>query len=172
MNRSNPFKSDEFFKYICNMIKFNDDDINISSAESEAIDLVSPHFNISMELSVDDAVYCDFIICGFFGGDETQNVHIGTIMSLNTTDDSIKNTSILGTEFLIKANNYIKTNIDDFNFTGYSLYVSQKDKESAVEIGWSKEIDDLEQENKDVIDKNKIAFIRNNATRHLISIKE
>ncbi len=75
--------------------------------------------------------YLDVNLRGNYDGEPGSMLNIitiGTIKTLSTDEDSIKKLYALAAEIFIKANDFIRDNIDDFTWLGYRLKIKPEDK--------------------------------------------
>jgi len=68
-----------------------------------------------------EGIYLDLLLDGDITGRGKNVCQFGTYKTLNSDDESFRNMAILGANFALETNHWMKDKLDDFTWTGYDI---------------------------------------------------
>lgn len=68
-----------------------------------------------------EGIYLDLLLDGDVAGNGSTVCRFGTYKTLNSDDESFRNMAILGANFALETNHWMKDKLDDFTWTGYNI---------------------------------------------------
>lgn len=132
MGRKKPYTPKEFFEAVMKEIDVPD---IVEYCESRKTNpwLRNYEFEVFTDITYGscEGAYLDVKLRGNYDGEPGSMLNIitiGTIKTFSTDEDSIKKLYALAAEIFIKANDFIRDNIDDFTWLGYRLKIKPEDK--------------------------------------------
>lgn len=130
--RKNPYTAAELFDAVTNILKEKNKlpdiiDYTLSSSEAREYYLTNEEFDIRSEIMYggSEGCYVDVNLIGL-----NACLHIGTAKCLGADDESVRTMGILAADYVSEANNFIRKNMDDFNFEGYTIFIDDKPRVS------------------------------------------
>ena len=132
MKRKKPYTPKEFFEEIMKGIDVPDF-IDYCSARKTDPWLRNYEFEVFTDITYgsNEGAYLDINLRGNYDGEPGSMFNIltiGTIKTLSTDEKSIKQLYALAAEIFIKANDFVRDNLDDFTWLGYRVKIKPEDK--------------------------------------------
>lgn len=131
MGRNKPYTASDFFETVMKEIEVPGYIDYVSSSDKPTL-LKYYEFEVHTEIMYggSEGVYLDIVIKGRYDEEMPSpytNLTIGTIKTLDSSDEAIYKLYQLAAEIFIKANRFVQDNIDDFTWLGYRVKIKPED---------------------------------------------
>lgn len=126
-NRNKPYTTHELFDEIDNllhqegMIPADLEYALFSGEENQEIRTYFWDVIFHVRFGGSEGIYLDLLLDGDIAGNGSTVCRFGTYKTLNSDDESFRIMAVLGANFALETNHWMKDKLDDFTWTGYDI---------------------------------------------------
>ena len=138
--RNKPFTTSEFFNTICNILKEKEEYptiLDYALPTRKEFPIPNEEFRLESHLAYggSEGIYLDLYLRredeehlkSHFSEEDDKAYPLGTFKTIEDNQDAMRTMGILLADFLVESRAYVNQHLEDFNWLGYDVYISDEE---------------------------------------------